>query len=272
MADFNGAKPSKTIRDNEFRIQMVDGASGETATKLLSVAGVGDAISAGTNDFGVPVLGEDSSGDYALLQFGAGGGIVVEATDLDIRDLTHVSDSVSVGDGTNIMSVSATGEASVDFVAQSATGAAVPAEAVMVGGSDGTNLVAFSVNSAGVLNVNVTEVGDEVLDYQSSTVVAANTTVTHDYVVTDGDEFRGIQVLVGARGAVKVQIGLFDGDSTFVPKYTYFQDPKENRPMPITQLRQLGDVDGAAIRVAITNLDGQSSDLYSTLEGRTVTP
>jgi hypothetical protein len=35
--------------------------------------------------------------------------VTVEATDLDIRDLTHVSDSVQIGDGTEIMLVNADG-------------------------------------------------------------------------------------------------------------------------------------------------------------------
>ena len=271
MADFNGAKPSKTIRDNEFRIQMVDGASGETATKLLSVAGVGDAISAGTNDYGVPVLGRDASGNYTLLEFGAGGGVIVEATDLDIRDLTHVSDSVSVGDGTDILAISATGEASVDFVAQSATGDAVPAEAVFIAGSDGTNVVAVAVTSAGFVKTVIQEQGSEVLDYQTTATVGANSVTNHDYTVTDTLEFRGLQVLVGARGAVKVDVGTYDGVSVFTKKYTYFQDPKENRPIPISQLRLLGD-GTVQIRVSVTNLDGSTSDVYSTVEGREVAP
>lgn len=40
------------------------------------------------------------------------------------------------------------------LTAESATGAAVPSQAVMVGGDDGTNLQALSVNSSGQLNIN----------------------------------------------------------------------------------------------------------------------
>lgn len=41
--------------------------------------------------------------------------IVVSATDLDIRDLTHVSDSVKVGDGTDFLAINADGSINVNL-------------------------------------------------------------------------------------------------------------------------------------------------------------
>ena len=41
--------------------------------------------------------------------------ITVSATDLDIRDLTHVSDSVKIGDGTDFLEVNADGSINVSF-------------------------------------------------------------------------------------------------------------------------------------------------------------
>ena len=46
-----------------------------------------------------------------------GNSITVDAVDLDVRDLTHVSDSVSIGDGTDLMAVNADGSINVNSVA-----------------------------------------------------------------------------------------------------------------------------------------------------------
>jgi len=358
MADFDGARPIKTVRDNETRIQIVDWQSGATATSGLSIAAEGTAISAGTNDYGIPVFGRDASGNYQLLEFTANGlqvdpgtvtvtatdldirdldsatdsvaavqsgtwsiqvtdgvetlainadgsintvvsGTVtvtatdldirdldsstdsvtafqggapwtVSATDFDIRDLTHVSDSIKVGDGTEFLSIATDGQAEVTLTdAQAAVGATAPAEAVQVGAQDASgNLQNLLVDSNGNLKVTVEEDADEVAvcDYQTTATVGASTVTNHDYVVTDTKTFRGDYVTVGARGQVKVEVGTWDGVSTFTPKMVYFQDPKENRSQPIPRITLAGD-GTVAIRIRITNLDGSSSDVYSTLQG-----
>ncbi len=50
---------------------------------------------------------QDSAGDE--LAIAADGSIKVTGTDLDVRDLTHVSDSVKIGDGTDLLAVNADG-------------------------------------------------------------------------------------------------------------------------------------------------------------------
>jgi hypothetical protein len=92
MADFNGAKPVMTVRDNEFKITLVDGASGSEATNKLSVLASGDSLS---SKYGVLVFGKDGSGNAVELPIGAAG-IQVEASDLDIRNLAFATDSVDV--------------------------------------------------------------------------------------------------------------------------------------------------------------------------------
>lgn len=57
--------------------------------------------------------------------------IAVTATDLDIRDLTHVSDSVKVGDGTDFLAVNADG--SINVTSTSVTTSALSAVAETVG-------------------------------------------------------------------------------------------------------------------------------------------
>jgi len=349
MADFEGAKPIRTARDNETRIQIVDWQSGGTATSGLSIAAEGAAISAGTNDYGIPVFGRDASGNYQLLEFTASGlsvdpgtvtvtatdldirdldsasdsvaavqsgtwsvdavqsgawnvavsGTVtvvatdldirdldsatdsvtavqgtspwtVDAVDLDIRDLSHASDSVKVGDGTEFLSIATDGQAEVTVTdAQAAVGATAPLEAVQVGAQDPSgNVSALQTDSAGALKVVLVEDAGEtdILDFQTTAAVAKDANATHNYVVTNAKTFDRVSLLVGSEGRVKVQLGTWDGVSTFTPKAVYFQDPTENRQVQFPALSLLGD-GTVAIRVIITNLDGGATDLYSTLQG-----
>lgn len=295
MSDFEGGLPIKTVRDNDAAFKLVDGASGSAATKKLSIAQEGDAVSAGNNDFGLPVFGEDASGNYKLLALSAtgeakiaatdldvrdlafatdkvdvsGSSVTVTATDLDVRDLTHVSDSVKVGDGTDFLAISGTGEASVEITnAQGADGAAAPSESIQVAGKDGSgNLQTLKTDSAGaVYTIPTIPAGQvKICNYQTSATVGANSVVNHDYVVTNAKTFTGKYVLVGARGATKVRVGTWNG-TAFTPKFAFFQQIQDNKDHVIDCLSLLGD-GTAAIRVEITNTDGQSSDVYSTLQG-----
>jgi uncharacterized lipoprotein YehR (DUF1307 family) len=339
MADFNGAKPVMTVRDNEFKITLVDGASGSEATNKLSVLASGDSLS---SKYGVLVFGKDGSGNAVELPIGAAG-IQVEATDLDIRDLAFATDKVDVS-GSEVsldaatlaalenVTVSATdldirdlafatdkvdvsgSEVSLDAatlaalenVVVSATDLdirdlAFATDKVDVSGSevsldaatlaalenvtvsatdldirdlshaqdsvkvgDGTDFLA--VNTDGSINVVVQDSsGADVCDYKTTATVGVGSAINHDYVVADTKKFTGGSVIVGARGAVKVEIGVWDG-TTFAPKFVYFQDPKENRQVSIQKFSLLGD-GTKAVRVKIWNLDGASSDVFSTVTG-----
>lgn len=329
MADFNGAKPVQTVRDNEFKIILVDGASGEAATKKLSILAIGDSLSGA---HGVMVFGKDNSGNAIELPIGtaglkveasdldirslvfatdsvdvSGSSITVSATDLDIRPLTN-ADVVTVEQGTSPWVVSATdldirnldkatdsvsaeisntvtvqatdldiralafATDTVDVSGSSVTVSATDldvrdlthvSDSVKVG--DGTDFLA--INSDGSLNVNVTLPGGKICDFKTSATVGVNAEVLHMYVVTNGTKFNGNSLLVGARGAVRVRFGISnDGLVMSTVKGVYFQDPKENRSQEIDCFELIGD-GTKAICVAISNLDGQSSDVYSTLQG-----
>ena len=71
----------------------------------LSAAG-GDSVLAWTHDGSGNAI---SSTGGALHISDAGGSITVDAADLDIRDLTHVSDSIRLGDGTNLVTSTTVG-------------------------------------------------------------------------------------------------------------------------------------------------------------------
>ena len=78
---------------------------------------------------------------------------VVSATDLDIRDLSHVSDSVQVGDGTEIMLVNADGSINAVVTATDLDIRNLSASQDNVAISDGTDTLA--VNADGSINVTL---------------------------------------------------------------------------------------------------------------------
>jgi len=195
MADFDGALAVKTVRDNEVKVTLVDFSSGSTATNGLNIDGDGAAL--------------------------------VRGIDLDIRDLTHASDSIKIGDGTDFLAINADGS--------------INTKTEIIRGLEG-----------------------HVLSYATSAAVAKDAVITHDYVVTNAKTFLGSALLVGARGEVKVRFGTWDG-TTFTVMGVFFQQPKMNQSILIPNLKAVGD-GTLAVRIEVTNLDN-ASDLYSTLQG-----
>lgn len=118
---------------------------GITLDKILLDAGTSNiAISDGTDTLAINADGSLNA--------------TVTATDLDIRDLTHVSDSVKVGDGTDFLAIAADGSIAVTDNGGSLTVDAVDldirdlthaSDSIKVG--DGTDFLA--VNADGSINV-----------------------------------------------------------------------------------------------------------------------
>jgi len=105
-------------------INIINASVTVTATDfdIRDLTHVSDSVKVGD---GTDFLGINSDGSIIsrisdgtdTLAVNADGSInsVVSATDLDIRDLTHVSDSVKVGDGTDFLSVNADGSINVNL-------------------------------------------------------------------------------------------------------------------------------------------------------------
>lgn len=106
-----------------------------------------------------------------------GNSLTVDAIDLDVRDLTHVSDSLKVGDGT-------------DFLA---------------------------VNTDGSINVVLLNdvPGTEICNYTTSSSVGTGVSVNHDYTVTALKTFTGEQIVASGSGKIKVVV-LFNAVTKFV--------------------------------------------------------
>ncbi len=95
--------------------------------------------------------------------------MVLGNTDVDNGDIS----------ATNPMPI--TGSITATNLSIGATGSAVPADATMIGGTDGTNLRAFSVSSSGVLNVN----GSSFTQPVSGSVVVSQSTGSNLHVAID---------------------------------------------------------------------------------------
>lgn len=121
--DFLQSQGVKTQRDNEFKIKVVDGASGTTATKVMTVADVGDTVSAGTNDFGVVPLAKGSDNLYHSFSCDTAGRlnvvIVSTATMTPVNDYA-TADVVNGTPGTHDKVVT-TGKTATLIVAQVAS-------------------------------------------------------------------------------------------------------------------------------------------------------
>lgn len=155
----------------------------------------------------------------------AGGSLTVDATDLDIRDLLHTQDSVKIGDGTDFLAVNTDGSIN----------------AVIVSEQDGT----------------------EVIDYQTSSSVAANASVNHDYTVPGGVTFYGEEAWMSASGKMKAQL-LINGAVKWVG---FNSTANPNISIPLEHLAKATTTQ--VVRITLTNTDNQAQDLYSTLLGVT---
>ncbi len=125
MADFNSSLPIRTQNAGDVISKIADAT---TPSQQLAVNADGS------------INITDNSGS-----------LTVDATNLDIRDLTHVSDSVKVGDGTDLLAVNADG--SINSVV-TATNLDIRdlthvSDSIKVG--DGTDFIA--VNADGSLNI-----------------------------------------------------------------------------------------------------------------------
>jgi len=164
----------------------------------------------------------------------AGGSLTVDATDLDIRDLSSASDSVEVLQDTH----------------------------------DDLNLNAnLQVNDTDVSSTNPVPVyfeesaGTEIVDYQTSSAVAAAASVNHDYTVSTGATFLGEELWASGSGKLKVEV-LVDGATVFVG---FNSTANPNVRIPLDKVVKAGTAE--VVRITLTNRDKQAQDVYSTLTG-----
>lgn len=110
--------------------------------------------------------------------------------------------------------------------------------------------------------------GVEICNYQTSSAVAKDASVNHDYTVTALKVLLLSNIWTSASGKMKIVVAVETGVGTgvFTPKKVGFNSTANpNVPMPFD--KTLTVAAGVRVRVTLTNLDNQAQDLYSTVEG-----
>jgi hypothetical protein len=207
-----------------------------------------------------------AEGDWSKLYVNANGAlwvkhdgnVTVDATDLDIRALDHVTigDSVRIGDGTETLNITAAGEAEIDIAAQSLTALKISKDA-------NANT---ETNPIYVYQVNTVVSGSEIHDYDTASAIASDAVDNHDYAVANTTFFLKSVIVSGsgnikfeiiddpAGAATTIAVGFLTGRQGDT-KQVFFDPPVECT---------------TTIRVARTNRQGAATDLYSTIIGNDV--
>jgi len=244
-ADYEGGLPIKTVRDNDAAMKIVDGASGASATNKLTIAKQGDAVVGGTNDFGVPALYKDASGNYKLLTFAAGDRIPSSIQDSSGNELALVTDGQVVA-GTD--------------------------RGVLFMGTDGTNYQLVKTDTAGQLQVVIQDPAGltKWTDFEEEEDVAKDDSYDFEHVITNAKTGSLKTILVGCRAAVKIEVIVSDGGGTPVETThaVFFQHIQKNDPIDVSNLvpSQLGDGSYKFV-VRVTNLDGGATDISVSMGG-----
>jgi len=165
MADFDSSLPIRTEANGDVVAHLADGT---VTTQLLKINADGSIDTNTTIPVGSKIIVTDGTDD---LEVNADGSInaVVTATDLDIRDLTAVSDSVA-------------------------------AHLFDEAGA------AFSLTNPLPVEVVSDASGVEVVDYQTSAAVAKDASVNHDYTVTATKTLLVAGLWVSGSGKLKAQL------------------------------------------------------------------
>lgn len=138
------------------------------ATDKVDVSGSTVALDAPTLAALESVTVQNGAGASAVNIQDGGNSITVDATDLDIRDLSHTQDSVKIGDGADFLAVNADGSINV-VVTDSTPGAA-------------TN------------------------DYNTAAAIAGGASSVHTYTSTGN--FYLTQIETGASGRMKIEVAV----------------------------------------------------------------
>lgn len=257
----------------------------------------------------------DTDGDYASLKVNALGALyvsvantslVVTATDLDIRNLSHTQDSVRLGDGTDLANVTAAGELNVlasaqpgvdigDVTVNNAAGAAAVNiqdggnsitvdGAVTVSATDldirdlslAQDAVRVSANTTANSETNPIYVkiatalsGNEVHSYNTAAAVASDATSNHDYTVT-GTTFLLKSVIAAFSGGGKIEVQVGPVASLVSQAVAFVTKEGGHVQLFFDPAIEVPATSTGTVRVIRTNRQGQAQDVYSTIIGNDI--
>ena len=237
MADGNFASKVSATRDanivtNPIFVELTDGSAALGTVGNPVFVDITDATIAvtqsGTWNIATVTTLTGITNDVNIAD--GGNSITVDAANLDIRDLTHVSDSVQIGDGTDLL----------------------------------------GVNTDGSINVNVVSstLSDEVHDYDTASAVAGDGTSNHDYTVT-GTTFLLLSAILAASGDAKFEIQT-GPVASLTTKAVAFLTGKEGdtKQLNFSPAIEVPVTSTGTVRIIRTNREGSAQDVYSTIIGR----
>jgi hypothetical protein len=281
MADYSSSLPARTESAGDIDVFISDAT---TSSQKLKVNADGSIDTNTSLPSGTAVEITDGSDTLAV---NADGSInaAVTATDLDIRALTN-ADVVTVEDGGGSLTVDGTVAATQSGTWNIGTVASITNDVNIADGGnsitvDAVDLDIRDLTATDVVSVNLRDdggtafsatnplavtmvsdqLGDEVVDFNTSASVAKDASVNHDYTVTAAKTFLGQNVWVSGSGKLKAQV-LVDGAIVFV---AFNSTSNPNIDIPMDKIVKAGATE--VVRITLTNRDNQAQDLYSTLTG-----
>jgi len=247
MADYDSSLPARTESAGDIDVFISDAT---TPSQKLKVNADGSIDTNTSLPSGTQVEITDGT-ETLLVNVDGSINAVVTATDLDIRPLVN-TDVVTVEDGGGSLTVDAIDLDIRDLVASS--------DSVQANLFDDAGVAYSAVNPLAVTMVS-DQLGDEIVDFNTSAAVAAAASVNHDYTVTAAKTFLGELVWASGSGKIKVEV-LVNAAIVYVG---FNSTATPNVEIPLGKI-----VKGLAtevIRITITNRDKQPQDVYSTLTG-----
>jgi hypothetical protein len=250
MADYDSSLPIRTEAAGDVDIFISDSV---TPSQKLKVNADGSIDTNTSLPAGTKVIITDGTDDLAVNADGSVNAIV-SATDLDIRDLSQATDSVTAHQGgtwsvdvANTVTVQAT---DLDIRDLTAASDSVAAHLFDEAGN------AFS--SSNPLPVEFFESKAEVFNFSQGTNIAKNASHTHTFAAPA--DFKLKDVYVSGSGKLRAELKI-DGNTVAVG-FNSTANPQ------VTWRFQKGlNASSVNVVVEIENKDNQAQDLYSTIVG-----
>jgi len=269
MADYDSSLPVRTESAGDIDAFISDATTPSQKLKVNADGSIDTNATISANDLDIRDL--DAAQDNVAisdgteqLEINADGSInvVSTATDLDIRDLAASQDNVAISDGTEQLEINADG--SINAVV-SATDLDVR-DLDAVSDSVAAHLfdeagAAFSLSNPLPVQAVSDAEGAEICEFNTSSSVAKDASVNHDYTVTAATTFLGKQAWISGSGKLKAEVIV-----NSVTKYVGFNSTANpNIEIPLHKILKANATE--VIRITITNRDNQPQDVYSTLSG-----
>lgn len=293
MADYNSSLPIRTENPGDVIVKLSDAA---VPSQQLTVEADG---SINVNAAFAPGTSVEITDGTDTLEINADGSInaVVTATNLDIRDLTSATDSVTVlqatHDNLNANANIQVGDADVSNgnpVPISDAGGSITVDGTVTANQGGApwsqNITQVNGTTVSATNplptrltdgaafysdsnpvpVKLAQEGTPVNDYKAAASIASGASDNHDYTAVGTFILNQIESSGSGKAKMVVAIESGVGTNTFNTRFVQFNSTAETN-MSIILSNPISVAAGVRVRVTMSNRDLLAQDLYSTISG-----